>query len=178
MRIAALTELTGSGAALAEAEAIFWESAGRKDFASAAERAAYRALWFARYAEHAPGEFLLALGGDGRVRGYLAGALVSDAPPLPGPDYYALFPAGLLARHPAHIHVNVHAGCRGGGTGAALVAAFGAHCRKEAVPGFHAVTAAGSRAAAFFGRCGLAPLAEEEWRGRPLVFLGARTTPR
>jgi GNAT superfamily N-acetyltransferase len=169
-RIVRLADLT-EGAAR-EAEAIFWESAATRQFAGDAERAAYRDLWFGRYLGHAPGEFFLALDEVGAVAGYLAGALVSNAPPLPGPDYYALFPAGLIARHPAHLHVNVRAGLRGAGVGAELLRAFAEHCRAQGVAGLHAVTAQGSRAATFFTKCGLTPCAAADWRRRTLVFLG------
>ena len=174
--IARLTEIADSGRALAEAEAIFWESAGTKTFPDEAARAAFHDLWFGRYARHAPDEFLLALGPDLAVQGYLAGALVSDAPPLPGPDYYPLFPPELIARFPAHIHVNIREGLRGGGIGGGLVEAFARHCRERDIPGFHAVTAAGSRSAAFFAKCGLMPIAEAPWRSRRLAFLARSIT--
>jgi GNAT superfamily N-acetyltransferase len=157
-----------------EAEAIFWESAGTRQFESEAARNDYRALWFGRYIKHAPSEFRLAVGVRGDVAGYLAGALISDVPPLPGPDYYALFAPGLLAAYPAHVHVNVRADCRGAGIGGALTSAFADHCRQKRVPGLHAVTAAGSRAAAFFQRCGLRVEANATWHGRDLAFLAKR----
>ncbi len=162
----------GAEKALAEAEAIFWDSAATKRFAREQARADFRELWFGRYVVHAPGEFFLALGPEGDTLGYLAGALVSDAPPLPGPDYFAHFPPDLIARFPAHIHVNIRADKRSMGVGADLVRAFAEHCRTLAVPGLHAVTALGSGAAAFFEKCGLAPRAEADWRGGDLVFLG------
>ena len=165
-------------AAQAGAEAIFWESAGTRNFAEECERAAYRALWFGRYLEHAPHAFFLAFAGDGAVAGYLAGSRISDGPPLPGPDYYRLFLPALIARHPAHLHVNVRADRRGAGLGGVLVAAFLAHCAASGIPGAHAVTAAGSRAAAFFQRCGLALQAEANWHGRDLVFLAAQRPAR
>ena len=171
-RIARLAGLPEGAEAAREAEAIFWESAGTRHFAGEAERAAYRDLWFGRYLGHARGEFFIALDEAGDVAGYLAGALISNAPPLPGPDYYALFLAELIVRHPAHLHVNVRAGLRGAGVGAALMRAFAEHCRAQGAAGFHAVTAQGSRAAAFFAKCGLAPCAAVDWRGRALVFLG------
>jgi GNAT superfamily N-acetyltransferase len=171
-RIVRLADLPQSKETVRQAEAIFWDSAATRQFAGESERAAYRDLWFGRYLGHTRGEFFLALDGAGTVAGYLAGALISNAPPLPGPDYYALFPAELIACHPAHLHVNVRAGLRGAGVGAELVRAFAEHCRVQGAAGFHAVTAQGSRAAAFFEKCGLTPCAAADWRGRSLVFLG------
>ncbi|NJM35138.1 MAG: GNAT family N-acetyltransferase [Rhodomicrobium sp.] len=116
--------------------------------------------------------------GIGRVCGYLAGSPVSDAEPMPGPDYYALFAATLLEDYPAHIHVNVQPGMRGQGLGERLIAAFRAHCRAHGIAGFHAVTAADSRAAAFFAKCGLDPRETIEWRNRRIAFLGERLGDR
>ncbi len=159
---------------LEQAEAIFWDAAPIRNFAEEEARADYRELWFGRYEQNAPEEFLLALGEDNEVRGYLAGALVSNTPPFPGPDYYDLFRPRLIERHPAHLHVNIRAYLRNTGIGGELVRAFYKHCRSKKVEGVHAVTLAGSRPAAFFERRGLSPQGKVEWRGRPLVFLGRR----
>lgn len=177
-RIVRLTDLADAARELAGAEIIFWDSAGTTTFETAKARAAFRELWFGRYVEHAPGEFFLALGEAGDVRGYLAGSLVSDAPPLPGPDYFALFPPELIVRFPAHIHVNIRADQRSVGLGGKLVCAFAGHCRTAGVPGFHAVTADGSGSAAFFEKCGLASRATANWRGRDLAFLGLQCPSR
>ena len=172
-RILQLAASDDQGTALAQAEAIFWESAGTKSFPAEAARSAYRELWFSRYLCHAAGEFFLALVPEGDVIGYLTGALISNQPPLPGPDYYPLFPPELVRHFPAHLHVNVRADCRGIGVGAALVQVFMEHCRAEGLPGLHAVTRAGSRSAAFFEKCGLALEGEALWRERRLAFLAA-----
>ncbi len=103
---------------------------------------------------------------------YLAGSRVSDRDPLPGPDYYAVFPRGFVDAYPAHLHVNVREDCRGQALGARLIDAFRAYCLSQKTPGFHAVTAAGSPAAHFFGKCGLLPCAAADWRDRRLVFMG------
>ena len=104
--------------------------------------------------------------------GYLAGALLSNREPLAGPDYYAGFPVALIDAYPAHLHVNVREDHRGRNVGSTLIDAFRALCRSNDACGFHAVTAAGSPAAAFFVRCGLTARATADWRGRPLAFLG------
>ena len=170
-RIVRLVDLPEPGSALGQAEAVFWESAYTTTFADETSRAAYHEMWFGRYLALMPSEFLLALGPQGNVIGYLAGSLASDAPPLPGPDYYSLFGPELIARFPAHIHVNVRADSRGNGIGAALVRTFTDHCVANGVPGLHAITRAGSRSAAFFQKCGLAPLAIAIWRDSELAYL-------
>jgi GNAT superfamily N-acetyltransferase len=171
-RIVALSEVVGSEEPRAGVEAIFFAGAATQAFPSSEARDAYRDLWLGRYMRAFPEMFLIALDGDGRAVGYLAGSPVSDAPPLPGPDYYRLFPKALIEACPAHIHVNIRADLRGGGLGQMLIAAFHRDCVHRGLPGLHAVTAADSRAAHFFARCGLAPLERIAWNGRSIVFLG------
>lgn len=152
-------------------EAIFFDSAATQSFASQAERAAYRDLWFGRYLRHCPDEFLVATSPRGEVVGYLAGALISNREPLPGPDYYDGFPSALIDAYPAHLHVNVRHDFRGRNVGSTLIDAFRAICLSHELSGFHAVTAAASPAAAFFTRRGLDVRATADWRGRRLAFL-------
>jgi GNAT superfamily N-acetyltransferase len=168
--IAALAEVD-EAAVLPQIEAIFFDSAATQSFAFEAERAAFRDLWLGRYMRHCPRQFLVATGADGGVAAYLAGALFSNREPLPGPDYYAAFPAALIDAYPAHLHVNVRRDLRGQTVGSTLIDAFRAICRADEAHGLHAVTASASRAAAFFTRCGLKERATAEWRGRQLAFL-------
>jgi GNAT superfamily N-acetyltransferase len=168
--IATLAELD-EAAVLPQIEAIFFDSAATQGFASEAQRAAYRDLWLGRYVRHCPRQFLIARGPGGEVAGYLAGALISNREPLPGPDYYDIFPASLIEAYPAHLHVNVRQDCQGRSVGSVLIEAFRAICREHDAPGFHAVTAARSRAAAFFTRCGLDERATADRSGLLLAFL-------
>jgi GNAT superfamily N-acetyltransferase len=174
VRIVRLDEAGGAERWRGEIETIFFANAGTKDFASEEEREAYRELWLGRYLRHCPAGCFVALTGNATVAGYLAGALISNRDPLPGPDYYGLFPPELIAAHPAHIHVNIREDVRGQRIGARLIAAFRALCLEEHALGLHAVTAANSRAANFFMQCGMAQQAEANWRGRRIVFLGER----
>lgn len=155
-------------------DAIFFESAARKEFSSPEARAAFHELWLGRYIRHCPQECFVALDDDSKVAGYLAGSFYSNEYPLPGPDAYGLFSHGLLAAYPAHIHVNVRKDVRSQGVGALLIVAFVHHCRMSRVGGFHAITAAGSRSADFFRRCGLLDVADAVWNNRHIVFLGRR----
>jgi GNAT superfamily N-acetyltransferase len=169
-RVAAIGE-AGGPAVMPQIEAIFFDGAATKNFASEAERAAYRDLWFGRYMRHCPQQFLVASDPGGGVVGYLAGALFSNKEPLPGPDYYDAFPAALIDAYPAHLHVNVRHDHRGRNVGSTLIDAFRAICRAHDVPGLHAVTATESRAAAFFTRSGLDERATADWRACALAFL-------
>jgi GNAT superfamily N-acetyltransferase len=169
-RIAALADVDGP-ALMPQIEAIFFGSAATTTFASEADRAAYRELWLGRYVRHCPQQFLVATTAEGEVAGYLAGALFSNRDPLPGPDYYDAFPAALIDAYPAHLHVSVRHDFRGQALGSTLIDAFRAICHAHNAPGLHAVTAAESRAAAFFTCCGLNERATADWRGRRLYFL-------
>lgn len=157
-----------------EIDDIFFESAVRKTFATPEARAAFHDLWLGRYLRHCPGDCFLALDHDSHVVGYLAGSLVSNREPLPGPDNYGLFPQWLVAAYPAHIHTNVRKDWRGKGVGALLIAAFTHHCHVNKVKGFHAITAARSRPAKFFQSCGLQHAVEAVWNNHPIVFLGCQ----
>ena len=170
-RIVPLAEVGDPVAACAELDAIFFDSAARKSFASQRERAAYRELWLGRYLRHCPSDCFVGLDARDAVAGYLAGTLFSDRTPLAGPDYYTLFPPALVDIYPAHVHVNVRADCRGRETGSELVAAFRAHCRANGIGGLHAVTTAGSKAASFFEHCGMEERATAVWRNRKIAFL-------
>jgi GNAT superfamily N-acetyltransferase len=172
MRIVALSELDAGEELRAGVEAIFFAGAATQAFPSNEAREAYRDLWLGRYMRAFPEMFFIAVVDDGHAAGYLAGSPVSDAPPLPGPDYYPLFPGALIEACPAHIHVNIRADLRGGGLGLMLIAAFRRECVSRGLPGLHAVTAADGGAALFFARCGLAPLERIAWNGRSIVFLG------
>jgi GNAT superfamily N-acetyltransferase len=155
-------------------ETVFFESSARKEFSSPQARAAFHELWLGRYLRHCAQDFFVALDDDSKVAGYLAGSLYSNEYPMVGPDIYALFPAGLLAAYPAHIHVNVRKDARGQGIGALLIVAFVHHCRMHSAHGFHAITSANSRSAHFFERCGLLDVADAEWNNRQIVMLGRR----
>ena len=159
---------------LPQIDEIFFESAVRKDFASKEARAAFHELWLGRYLRHCPAECFVAFDDGSFVAGYLAGSLTSNKDPLPGPDVYGLFSQKLVTAYPAHIHVNVRRDYRGEGMGALLIAAFAHHCRQHRVRGFHAITAAGSRSANFFQRCGMENVAEAAWNRRPVVMLAQR----
>lgn len=176
VRIVRFSEIGNANGLRSEIDAIFFENAVRQVFDSGDARAAYRDLWLGRYIQHFPDTFHIAFDDSGAVSGYLAGSPVSDRPPLPGPDYYQLFPHTFIDAYPAHLHVNVWRGFRGRSFGSDLVAAFQTQCREDGIPGFHAVTAAGGRAAGFFKKCGLVSCAKAEWRGHRIVFMGKRWT--
>jgi len=159
-----------------EIEVIFFASAPRRDFADAAARRAFRAAWLDPYRAHWPDLVWIARDdADGAVAGYLAGCLDSRAarPILDGQPDFPLF-ADLFERYPAHFHVNCRAARRGRGIGAALVAAFLAHCRACGAPGVHLVTATGARNVSFYRRQGFNREIARVAGDREVLFLGRR----
>jgi len=162
-------------AAWPEIEAIFFASATRRDFADEAARRAFRAAWLDPYRAHWPDLIWIAREADGAVAGFLAGCRDSRAARsvLDRQPDFPLF-ADLFDLYPAHFHVNCRAERRGRGIGAALVAAFVAHCRTCIAPGVHLVTAAGARNVSFYRRQGFDREIARKAGDRALLFLGRR----
>lgn len=172
-------ELDDREARLAEIEAIFFESALKKDFATAEERAAFRERWLTCYLARFPDDAFVALAADGAAVGYLIGCLDSANA---GDDFAdigygpRLLPAvaEIVARFPAHLHINMRADARGLGVGRRLIAAFVDHCRRRSVAAVHVVTGAQSRAVGFYRRCGFEALADPAWPAPGTLALGLR----
>ena len=84
---------------LEQLDAIFFEASGTKSFADEEARAAFRERWLARYLGQYPQWAYVAIAGDGRVAGYLVGALDEGS----GFEDFA----AAAADFPAHLHVNL-----------------------------------------------------------------------
>ncbi|WP_245593349.1 GNAT family N-acetyltransferase [Azospirillum halopraeferens] len=169
LRLQRLTEVANRPAALTALEDIFFRSALRRRFASAAERAAFLATWTGWYVTHAPADVWFALTDEDSVIGYLTGCRDSAGTAelfttIPG---YALF-ADRFAAFPAHLHINVHPDHRDRGVGARLIGAFAQDCAATGLAGIHLVTGADARNAVFYRRNGFTV---EDRRGA-LLFLG------
>lgn len=127
----------------------------------AAEREAFAERWIGPYREFRPDWTWVAVAGD-KVVGYLTGC--PDTPAFEAAlqrrvetdrfptDLEAAFPRymarshfppairlKLWTEHPAHLHLNVAAGHRGLGTGAALISAYFAQLRKAGVSSVHLI---------------------------------------
>jgi ribosomal protein S18 acetylase RimI-like enzyme len=158
-----------------EVDRIFFVSSATQEFASDAERSAFRDRWLGRYLARWPECFLLATTTDGRVVGYLAGCLEDPAASPAFADQPHLQPfAYLTPLYPAHLHINVDPAWRGSGVGAKLVEAFCDDARRSGSPGVHITTAAGARNIRFYERAGFAVVGTAAWNGRELVMLGRR----
>lgn len=129
----------------AEMRAICAETAARP--VPEAERDAFGRRWIGPYERWAP-EWAYVARQDGRVVGYLTGCRSTAAfyaraflfGPRPALGAAARFPLAvqlhLLARYPAHLHVNVREGHRGG-AGRALVERFHADAAAAGARGVH-----------------------------------------
>ena len=149
---------------LEQLDAIFFEASGTKTFADEEARAAFRERWFARYLDQYPQWAYVAISGDGRVAGYLVGALDEGS----GFENFA----AAAADFPAHLHVNLAAQFRNRGIGAVLIEAFAADARRAGAKGMHVVTSADARNVRFYERVGFRERARTSVNGSDLVFLG------
>lgn len=162
---------------MAALDRIFFESSATQSFANMAERATFHDRWLGRYREHCSNQFWVAVDREQTGVGYLAGTQRSPMRDQLCADhayYESEAFAGVVARFPAHFHINVDRAWRDRGVGGALVAAFRDACRRAGLAGLHVVTAKGARNIAFYERQGMACQAEAHWRGRELVLLGER----
>ena len=171
-RVVRWLETADAAALEAGIEAIFFDAAATQAFPSVELRQAFREHWLGRYLIHDPGLVLVALDDAGEVAGYLVGSLddPARAPRFADIGYFATF-AGLTARYPAHLHVNVARDWRNAGVGAQLVARFLTDAGDAAVPGVHVVTGSTSRHRTFYARLGFHEAGCTAWNGRDVVFL-------
>ena len=149
---------------LEQLDAIFFEASATKTFVDPEARAAFRERWFARYLAQYPQWAYVAIAGDGRVAGYLIGALDE------GSGFEDFAPAA--ADFPAHLHVNLAPQFRNRGIGAILIEAFAADAHRAGAVGIHVVTSADARNVRFYEREGFRERARTSVNGRELVFLG------
>lgn len=173
-------DVDGQDARLAELEAIFFEASATKSFASDGDRAAFQERWFGRYLVHDPRWFYVAIApaedsGEGAVAGYLAGSLDDPARTARFADIgYFVDLAGLTARYPAHLHINLAPQFRSRGWGERLIAAFAEDARAAGAPGVHVVTGRGVRNVRFYAACGFVEVGSVIWRDHELVMLGRK----
>ncbi len=173
IRIAPLAPADRTPALMTQIDSIFFEASGRT-FAPGAERAAFRERWLGRYLQGGADEAIVALAEDGRVAGYLVGALEDPAPQDRFADisYFRAEFAELCRAFPAHLHINLDPAFRGQGIGSRLIDAFAERAAAAGAPGMHVVTGKGMRNVHFYERCGFAERGSTAWNGRQIVFLG------
>lgn len=180
VRIVRFVELADRERRLPEIEAIFFESATKKSFASPAEREAFRERWLTRYLAWFPDEAFVALTSPAPAAvGYLIGCLNSASMSADFADIgygASLHPAvaEIVARYPAHLHINVRSDVRGLGVGQRLIDAFIGHALLRNVEGAHVVTGAQSRAVGFYRKCGFEPITGAPWPAPGTLALGRR----
>ena len=170
MRLDSLRDRAGAEAAI---ERIFYAASWTKAFASEAARDAFRERWLGRYLVHDAGHVFVALDGARQVVGYLVGCLDDPAQTNRFGDigFFADF-AGLTARYPAHLHVNLVERARGAGIGGLLVEAFCEQAARAGLPGVHVVTGRGVRNVGFYERLGFFERGVTVFNGHEVVFLG------
>ena len=151
-----------------------------------AASAAFQHLWLDQYLEHERDLVFVAsraqAGGGRDVVGYLLGCRINPArsPRFAALDYFQAF-APLCARYPAHLHVNIDAGCRGQRIGERLVEVLCELLAFEGLAGVHVVTGREQRNVGFYRRLGFDELGHVPRGATEVLFLGrrlARTAPR
>jgi ribosomal protein S18 acetylase RimI-like enzyme len=172
------SEIADKGGVISALDDIFFEASAKKSFANATERAAFRERWLGRYLTHEPKWAYIARDGDGRIAGYLVGAI--DDPRKSGRygdvSYFLDF-ADLTEHYPAHLHVNLAAQYRNQGIGGRLIDAFTADAARAGAAGVHVVTGAGSRNVRFYERSGFRELGRATFNAHEVVFLGRQLRP-
>ena len=163
---------------LAQVDAIFFETAPLAP-QTRPERGAFRERWLGRYLADRGDVVLLAMTAEGRVAGYLVGALENPATQERFADisYFRTHFAELCRRFPAHLHINLSESWRNRGIGAALVEAFAEVAARAGAPGMHIVTGRGMRNVRFYERCGFRELGAAERNGGASVFLARELDP-
>ncbi|MFW5785996.1 MAG: GNAT family N-acetyltransferase [bacterium] len=158
----------------AGAEAVFWETASRTSFASAAELRAYRRMYFDYYWYAAPELFLPATRPDDATARpetsewnpaveaqVVIGYVCAVADTRSHPELYQLAPHlslfdDLYDEFPAHLHINLTAAGRGVGLGSRLIEVLEDRLQQADLeaPGLHLVTSEGARNVSFYRRNG------------------------
>lgn len=148
----------------------------------AAEREAFGRLWIGPYERWAP-RWAYVAREEARVVGYLTGCRSSLGffakslllGPRPKLGNNLRFPSSLLAglalRYPAHLHVNVLEGHRGG-TGRALVSRFEADVAAAGAGGVHLFC--GAKPVGFYAKLGYAKLGSALIGEVPIYAMGKR----
>lgn len=163
---------------LAQVDAIFFEAAPLAP-QTQPEREAFRQRWLGRYLADPSDVLLLAITAEGRVAGYLVGALENPALQERFTDisYFRTHFAELCRRFPAHLHINLSEPWRNRGIGAALVEAFAEVAARAGAPGMHIVTGRGMRNVRFYQRCGFRELGSAARNGGASLFLARELDP-
>ncbi len=153
---------------------IFYSSSGTKSFSDEATQREFHTRWLGRYLEHYAKWFYVAVSGE-RLVGYLAGSNDDPARVSRFSDigYFADL-ADETLRYPAHLHVNIAEGLRGGGVGSRLIARYVEDLRKAGVVGVHLVTGAEQRNVFFYQHNGFQLVKKLPWRDGEVVMLGLR----
>lgn len=175
IRIVPYASVESSYALNSMLDSIFFEASSIKTFQDCRSRASFRHRWLGQYLEEDGRHAFLAVDVDGRVCGYVIGALADPAhdPRHADLGYFQVF-QHVTRQFPAHLHINIAPACRSSGLGSRLLTTFVDHVRAEAVPGVHIVTGAGLRNVRFYARNGFAIMAETAWKAGRVVIMARR----
>lgn len=133
------------------AAAVFWETAAVTDFSHEAAHRQFIYKYLEYYRDAAADLFLVALGPEERVYGYICGVADTRAHPelYRVAEHIPVFD-DLYSEYPAHLHINLTADSRGHGLGSRLIHALEERLNARGVRGLHLVTSEGARNVTFY----------------------------
>lgn len=152
---------------------IFFASSPKKNFASAAEREAFKFKYLDWYSQNYPQLFLIALADNSDVMGYICGVLDTRLHPNLAElhPWFEIF-EDCFSSFPAHLHINCAEAARGRGMGSTLLTVFESHLQTEGVKGVHLVTSPDARNVGFYDKNGYKFTKTAQWKGTPLLLMG------
>ena len=173
LRVVRLMDEANWKSLLPVVENIFFATSRIQIFADEQARNSFKAKWLDRYLNQYIDSFFIARADDGVLIGYLAGCLENPTlnPLFDDLGYYKAF-APYCASYPCHLHINVAAGYRNHGVGAALIAEFATQASNVQAPGMHIVTNEGARNIRFYERNNFRILSTAYSNGARVVFMG------
>lgn len=153
-----------------ELREIYFESSGRKDFATADEKEAFYEKYLGHYLDHYPEYVWVAR--EGRILGYMIGSPVTN-----DPEFYLIQPhlrvfEEFFEDFPAHLHVNFHPMARGMGLGSKLFSELEKQFQGMKIRGIHIMTGPDSRNKMFYQRLGFNFEKTLDFRGNPILMMG------
>ena len=151
---------------------IFFLSTSKKEFASEDHKEEFFNKWCGDYLRKYPETFFLAFDSNGKLLGYLSGALDTletlKTLRVPGVIHFS----HLYEKYPAHLHINFHPEARGMGLGSLLVNHFCQFLIDRKIKGVHLITSKEAKNVSFYERLGFN--ATESFNQGPmgLFFMG------
>lgn len=151
---------------------VLFETAGARQFANNADRAAFEALWLGGYLDNEPELAFIACTGPSETLGYIVASTVDPArcDRFSALSYFAQI-RDLTAETPAHLHINLTESARNTGLGTQLILALCDRLAERGCTGLHVIIGASARNVGFYTANRFEPRATIPWQERRLLFM-------